>query len=113
MTLIKKELKLSTTEYYLTHLQLINPLLPVHMTPKEIEVLANFMSFTGLFAEDRFGTTAKKKVKQKMTLSNAGLSNYMRTLKDKGFVKESIILPILFPDNGSQEYNFKLINYES
>jgi len=111
--LIKKELTLSAIEYYNTHLQLINPLLPVHMTPKEIEVLANFMSFTGLLAEDRFGTTAKKKVKEKMKLSNAGLSNYMRTLKDKGFVKEDSILPILFPENGSQLYQFKLVNYES
>ena len=111
--MIKKELSLGAIEYYNTHLQLINPLLPVHLTPKEIEVLATFMSFTGILAEDRFGTTAKKKVKEKLNLSNAGLSNYMRALKDKGFIEDDTILPILFPENGHQEYYFKLKNYES
>lgn len=110
---ITKVLKLSAIEYYNTHLQLINPLLPVHLTPKEIEILANFMSFSGILAEDRFGATARKKVKKTMNLSNAGLSNYMRTLKDKGFITSGKIVPILFPENGSQAYQFKLINYES
>lgn len=110
--LIKKELKLSSSEYYNTHLQLINPLLPVHLTPKEIEVLANFMCLTGLLSEHRFGTTANKEVKTKMNISTAGLSNYMRALKDKGFINNGIILPILFPENGSQTYQFKLVNYE-
>ncbi|MHA1197729.1 MAG: hypothetical protein ACTSQF_00030 [Candidatus Heimdallarchaeaceae archaeon] len=70
------------------------------------------MSFTGILAEDRFGATARKKVKTTMKLSNAGLSNYMRTLKDKGFITTNKILPILFPENGSQLYQFKLTNYE-
>lgn len=109
---IKKVLKLGTIEYYNTHLQIINPLLPIQLTPKEIEILANFMSFEGTIAHDRFGTTAKKIVKDRMELSNAGISNYMKSLKDKGFITNNTIVPILFPENGEQLYYFKLINYE-
>jgi|FLOH01.1.fsa_nt_gi DNA-binding MarR family transcriptional regulator len=110
--IIKKVLKLGTLDYYNTHLQIINPLLPIHMTPKEIEILANFMSLNGTIAEDRFGTTARNMVKSKMNLSNAGISNYMKSLKDKGFIEKNTILPLLFPENGEQLYQFKLIDYE-
>jgi len=107
---IKKVLKLSQEEYYTKHLEIINNFLPVTMTPKEIEVLANFMSLQGDIATDRFGTTAKKIVRSKMGLSVAGISNYMKSLKAKGFITDSNILPILFPENGTQLYNFKLVN---
>ena len=109
---IKKVLKLDRLSYYVTHLQIINPLLPEHLTQKEIEFLAHFMSFNGTIASDRFGTTARNMVKTNMGISNAGVSNYMRSLIDKGFVKDNKILSILFPEVGSQEYEFKLINYE-
>lgn len=111
--LIKKVLKLSTLEYYNTHLQLINPLLPEHLTPKEIEFLSHFMSFNGTIAQDRFGTTARNMVKTSMGLSNAGISNYMNSLRIKKFINGNTILPILFPDEKEQVYHFKLIDFES
>lgn len=110
--MIKKTIKLGNLEYYNTHLQVINPLLPVQLTPKEIEILAQFMSFNGTLADDRFGTTARKIVKEKMNLSNAGVSNYMKSLKSKGFITGNFIVPILFPENRTQEYNFKLVNID-
>jgi len=111
--MIKKVLKLDTIDYYNTHLQIINPLLPKSLTSKEIEFLSHFMSFNGTIAEDRFGTTAKSIVKKKMNLSNSGVSNYMRSLQDKGFIKNDVILPILFPNPERQEYHFILTNYEN
>ncbi len=110
--MIKKVLKLGSLEYYNTHLQIINPLLPIHLTPKEIEVLAYFMSFDGVMEVDRFGTTARKIVKEKLNLSNAGISNYMKSLKTKGFISDNDILPILFPSNGTEQYQFKLVNID-
>ncbi len=110
--MIKKVLKLDSLDYYNTHLQIINPLLPVHLTPKEIEILAHFMSFDGTMENDRFGTTARKIVKETMKLSNAGISNYMKSLKSKGFIRGNEIVPILFPSNGTEEYSFKLVNID-
>ena len=95
------------------HLEIINPLLPVSLTPKEIEVLSSFMSLQGDISKDRFGTTARKMVQQSVGLSVAGMSNYMKSLKSKGFITGNKILPILFPTNGEQDYQFKLVNYDS
>lgn len=111
--IIRKVRKLPTLEYYITHLQIINPILPVNLTPKEIELLANFMSFNGDISNDRFGTTARGLVKGKMNITTAGVSNYLRSLKNKGFIISDKILPILFPDKDEQAYQFKLINYEA
>lgn len=108
--MIKKELRLTRDAYYIKHLSIINPLLPVSLTPKEIEVLASFMALKGDIANDRFGTTARKIVMDKLSISLSGLGNYLKSLKDKKFIKDDIILPILFPQEHFQEYQFKLTN---
>ncbi len=110
MKVIKKQLILSNEEYYLKHLAIINNFLPIKLTPKEIEVLANFMILEGDIASDRFGTTARKIVMSKMNIVTAGISNYIRSLKQKGFIIDNKVLPILFPESKNQMYNFKLSN---
>lgn len=114
---IIKTLKLSKVEFYKKHLYIINHVLPVQMTNKEIEVLASFMSLEGSINSDRFGTSARKLVKEELSLSSGGLCNYLNQLKVKGFIKSKIdldkeelyILPILIPSiDGIQEYYFKL-----
>lgn len=116
---ITKSLSLDKARYYETHLSIINGLLPVRITPKEVEVLARFMSFNGELSEgeNRFGTTARKLVKVDLNLSDAGLSNYLKNLTGKGFLfpkednpKELMINPILIPDPQVQEYRFLLTN---
>jgi DNA-binding MarR family transcriptional regulator len=113
---IFKTLKLDKIEYYVTHLSIINCVLPTKLTPKEIEVLAWFMSFDGDIARDRFGTTAKKIVRESLNISHQGLSNYMKSLSDKKFLLEqngnTSILPLLHPDKNEQTYFLKLINFE-
>lgn len=120
---IKKLLKLPKLEYYKTHLSLINCILPVKMTPKEIEVLAHFMSLEGDISNYRFGKTARKIVRDQLELSYAGLSNYIGFLLDKGFLVEEAdelnirteikILPLLFPKADEQKYLFRLIKQEN
>lgn len=114
MSQIKKQMKLNKGEYYQTHLSLVNCVLPVKLTPMEIKVLASFMSLKGDIGKDRFGTSAKKLVRKELEITSAGMSNYIRSLKDKGFLKEDkgtvSILPILFPQDQEQVYFFKLIN---
>jgi len=109
---IKKLLKLSGIQYYQMHLSIINCLLPVKLTPKEIEVLSCFMSLTGDISRYRFGPSAKKIVMATMKITPAGLSNYMTSLLEKGFLQQTgdeiTMLPILMPENGEQTYLFKL-----
>lgn len=114
---IKKLLKLNRQDYYETHLSLLNCILPKRMTPTEMKVIAAFMSLEGDIAQYRFGPSAKKIVMSNLQLSPAGLSNYIGTLKEKGFLIEkgdlTEILPLLTPENGEQLYMFKLVNSEN
>jgi hypothetical protein len=114
METIKKQLKLGEQKYYQKHLEIINNFLPVTITPKEIEVLSNFMILKGDISNDRFGTSARKMVMNKMNLSVAGISNYIKVLKQKGFINDEYkILNILYPEPDKQSYNFKIENYDS
>lgn len=109
---IKKLVLLTKADYYKKHLSLINCILPVTMTPKEMEVLAAFMSLEGDITQHRFGPSAKKIVMAQLNLSPSGLSNYIGTLTDKGFLIEKIdmleIRPLLIPNPEEQTYHFKL-----
>ena len=114
MEILKKQLSLESNEYLITHLSLVNVLLPVKLRPKEIEILAIFMSFTGELANNMFSTTGRQLVRVKLNISNAGLANYIMSLKKKGFIKkvEGIyrVYPILHPQKEEQAYQIKLIN---
>ncbi len=114
MNIFKKALKLNKEEFYIKHLLIINPMLPIQMTPKEAEVLAAFMSLEGDIARDPFGTSGRKIVRQRLGISAGGLGNYLRDLKIKNciLVREDeslLILPTLVPkDRKLQGYQFVL-----
>lgn len=119
MNPIQKVLKLTKYEYYETHLSIINALLPTKMTPMEIKVLSRFMALEGDIAIDRFGTSARKIVRDNLNISTAGLSNYIGekgSLTEKKFIYQKPgtdlieILPLLFPEKEEQGYMFKIIN---
>lgn len=116
---IKKILRLDKHRYYEMHLAVINPFIPNPLTEMEIKVLSRFMALEGDIANDRFGTSAKKIVKQSLNLSAAGLSNYIGEGKGSLIEKEAIlkkangdfeIWPLLYPEKEEQTYQFKLIN---
>ena len=114
---IRKVLQLDRGNYYLKHLEIINPFLPIKLTPREIEVLAAFMSLENELAEDRFGTTARKVVRNKLTITPGGLGNYLKSLKQKGFIYKFRgafqIASIVMPTEKSQTYSFKLDTHSS
>jgi DNA-binding transcriptional ArsR family regulator len=105
---------LSGPQYYIQHLGIINPFLPVELTPKEREVLGNFMAFKGEVAErNRFSTVFRKEVKRALKMSDGGLSNHLTSLKNKGAIKEELdgsitIASILLPEDKQQFYQFKI-----
>lgn len=115
---LMKSLTLNEKEFFVTHMHVVNALLPVKLSQKEIEVLAVFMSFTGTIASDRFSTTGKKMVREILGLSAQSLWNYVNSLKAKKLVipdddGKLTILPILFPQNRSeQKYIIKITNRE-
>jgi len=106
---------LKDAQYYIYHLSIINPFLPIELTPKEREVLGNFMAFKGELADkNRFGTSFRKEVKVKLGMSDGGLSNHLSSLKEKGAIREDlggviVIAPILLPEEKQQFYQFKIV----
>jgi len=112
---IKKTLKLDKKDFYQKHLEVINPFLPIKLTPKEIEVLAEFLNLEGDLKEDIFGTTARKVVKGNLNISAGGLGNYLKSLKQKGFIYKKygalFISQVVLPSEFEQEYHFKILNY--
>lgn len=115
LKLIQKGItELTRVEYYRYHLNIINPFLPIELTPKEREVLGTFMSFQGELADrDRFGTSFRKEVKTLLHMSDGGLCNYLSSLKAKGAIIENngllTIAPILIPEDKQQFYQFKIV----
>lgn len=116
MRIIQKGiLGLKGAQYHIYHLSIINPFLPVELTPKEREVLGTFMSFTGEMADkDRFGTTFRKEVKANLAISDGGLCNHLTSLKAKGAIIEGLngslsISDILLPEDNQQNYQFKIV----
>lgn len=106
----------SKDEYFLKHLSIINPMLPAQLTGKELEVLAAFMALPSEVTEDdTFNTLARKKVKAKLNLSSAGLSNHLGEMIKKGFLQKSEVTKririreFLLPQNNAQGYQFKIL----
>ena len=115
MKLIQMAFTLTGVEYYKKHLAIINPLLPIQMTNKEIEVIATFLEVESELGIYTFSSIGRKKIRSKLNLSHGGLSNYIRDLKLKDFLVEDSggdlsIQPILKAEPESQYYQIKLLN---
>mgnify|MGYP000860670222 FL=1 len=115
MKVISKSVVLSGSLYYRRHLELINPMLPRRLTEGEINVLSEFMFLNNV--DDKFDKVGRKAVMDKLGLSFSGLTNYLSSLRKKGFIIKNAkgsydIVPILLCDNDKMVYNFKIENYE-
>jgi hypothetical protein len=114
MKTLKKTLELKEEEFFITHMRIVNSILPIKLTEREIEVLGVFMSFTGTIADDRFCTQGKKIARNKLNMSTQSLHNFITNIKNKKLLiinkfNNLDILPILFPsDSNEQTYNIIL-----
>lgn len=105
MKKVSKVVNSSGNAYYRVHLQLINPILPVQLSEKELDVLSYFLMLGDLSRDSR------KLVREKLGMSFGSLTNHIRHLKEKGFILEGDELNgVIVPNKGSQEYVFKLVN---
>lgn len=116
MKILRKSIKdLDVIAYHILHLQIINPMLPVKLTGKEAEVLAHFMSLPPQVADmGRFNSITKKLIRDKMNLSVAGMSNYIKALEKKGCITKdefnnTLINTHLLPNPSGQGYQFKIL----
>ena len=112
MKIIQKGFELPSIDYYKTHFRIINAVLPIGMTEKEVEILSMFLSLhDGKTAI--FNPVSRKRVMDILKLSQAGLSGHFKNMKIKKYLSakeedELTITPALLPDSTMQGYNFKL-----
>jgi len=106
---------LSSYDYTLKHLAIINQLLPTQLSNKELEVLAAFMDQPReRVSDDRFNPIVRKDVMTRLNLSSGGLSNHLRSMIEKGFLDKSDITKrikikeFLFPQELVQGYQIKI-----
>lgn len=86
MKRLKSE-NLNLKEFYPKYLQLVNVILPKPLTNKEIEILTAFMELRGDIEEDRFGTQARKIVRERFGFKkHSNLDNYIKYFKNKGII---------------------------
>lgn len=118
MKIIQKVIKTPDNDtYYLKHLQIVNQIIPNPMSQKELEVLSKFMALTGDLTRNRFSTTGRKIVMEKLDLSPGGLGNYLKSLEEKGLIYKNDfhafeIKEFLLPESNNQGYQFKIIRNE-
>ena len=115
MKVISKIIEVSKDEYYFKHLSILNTLLPVSLTVKEMQVLATFMAEDyELIKDDMFNSFVRSRVMQTLKISHGSLSNYLRSMIIKGFLnKHSVtnkitVQEFLIPENIQQGYRIKL-----
>ena len=116
MKIIQRAFKVENQEYYTMHLQIVNAVLPVKLTDKELEVLSAFMGLDkNIIEENYFNPVARKKVLKRLDLSAAGLSNHLKSMINKGFLTKNNITNVitikefLLPEEDGQGYQFKIV----
>ena len=117
MKALSKTMRISQKDFYVRHLKIVNALLPVEMTNREIEILGGFISLKGdLVNEDRFNSFARKMVRDNLNIKKPQtITNFLRSMVSKGYISKTDdgkyeISKFLFPTNeSSQEYSFKLV----
>lgn len=104
-------------DYINTCLSLINAVIPVsnRLTKKEKEVLISFLTLP-MHKDLIFETTGRNIVKEHHKLSNANMTNYIKSFSSKGFIiklsnKHFLNKKLLSFGEKTTEFNFKL-NYE-
>ena len=112
---ISKSLELSNFEFFRMHLNIVLCFLPkLHLSKGEISVLAAFMSMKEEFENKLFVGEPRSNVRKMLNLTNPNVSNYIKTLEEKGCIvtqkRIKIIHPTLFPKANDQFYMFKLAN---
>jgi hypothetical protein len=117
MKILLKELRLSEEDFYCKHFELVGLILDNPLSSMQNKILSQFViESTNGKKKDIFNTISRKKVKEKFKLSDAGLSGYIKSLIEKGYIQKDkstekvYIHEKLLPDNQLQGYKLKLIS---
>lgn len=89
MDIKSKTVVVDSYRFYRIHLEILNVLLNVKLSEREMDILAAFFSLDEKdIAGYLFSTQARKEAKKKLGgMSSGNLANHIRSLIEKGFLK--------------------------
>ena len=113
MKVIQKSFELSKIDYYKFHFRLVDAIFSAGMTDKEMDILSCFLSLPESVTKiNLFNSEARKEVSEILGMSDSGISNHLKNMKAKGFLKREadilVVIPGLLPAENMQGYNFKI-----
>lgn len=106
-------------DIYRSYLFTVNWMRKSPLSKKEMEVLAYFMLYNNKYKdlEDKikkeilFSKTTRKEIQESLGMKAVVFDNYLKSLRDKGVIKENEIIKSLrvYPEQNSFTFSF---NYE-
>lgn len=114
MKVIEKDFELDSLSYFKAHLGILNALLPIHITHREVEILSHFWSLpVEVRSPNMFCTEARREVSKVLGLNGGSMSNHLKNMRKKGLLLRDgdyfVIAPALLPSDSVQSYRLKLV----
>lgn len=120
MEILTKKQLLSSSRYYETHMKIVNIVLQLNLEPKELQVLAAFMSLDKKILEgDVINSFSRKKVREQLEMSPASVTNHLRSLISKGMIIKDdfsgryYFNEAIIAEDNKQKYNIILMKDEN
>ena len=109
--MIRKEVILKGKDFFSTHLEIINPLLPVHLTKNEIKILSLLLEYNNDKALKENYSNYRNYIRKSINITSQSLYNYIAGLVNKGAIldKDTGEVNMLLIPNNREEYFFRLI----
>lgn len=105
---ISKTFYLEGSKYYKKHLEILNGVIPVKLTGKEIEILSEIIR---LGSKDNQGV--RNAIVDENNISHSNLTKYIKSLKKKGFIIDNEVIPLVKTYAQEMNYNFTVKNTNS
>jgi len=113
----KKVFRLDGLDYYRKHLEVLNTLLPVKLTDKEIDIISILLDRDiSDIEDDLLSTDIRRRLRETLNLSHANISTRLKKLEEKGFIRKTVVNKkekkvlrnFLFPDPSGRT-NYEII----
>lgn len=104
-------------DIYKSYLYTVNWMRKIPLAKKEMEVLSHFMYYNNKYKdldseikkEILFSKTTRKQIQEQLGMKPVVFDNYVKSLRDKGVIKDNEIIRSLqiYPNNNSYTFSIK------
>lgn len=100
---ISKTFYVEGSKYYKKHLEILNGALPVKLTDKEIDILAQIIKFGS-----KVNKGVKNVIKDELQIEPSNLNKYIKSLENKGFIIDNEVIPLVKTYAKEMSYEFTI-----